>query len=360
MKRQKKQIVDSSIINVLRYYDFFDYCPDLSLIHTFLSVKTSKKALKTAISKLERHNCSEYTPVEYSTYERFAISAPSSRSFRTMSFKVKNLSKRNNLAIQQFSNLSKRQEISKSKLNSFRFKLYIKLLSLFPQIKLVGLSGSISMMNAKEDDDIDLFIITAKDRLFTGRFIALIFSLILSLKRKRVVTGNRSNATNYRLQATGVKDKVCLNLFFDEGNLKVPKFKQTLFVGHEVLQMKPIINKDFTYEKFLKANSWVSKLFPNAKSKVQSLNVKSNPKSKVQIFGFKILNFICHLDFVIWIYNKIESLLKNFQLKLINKHKTTEIITDSQLWFHPDDFEKKIFKSPLCSRYQDPKLPSGP
>ncbi|MCS6956816.1 MAG: hypothetical protein NZM02_03175, partial [Patescibacteria group bacterium] len=38
----------------------------------------------------------------------------------------------------------------------------------------------------------------------------------------------------------------------------------------------------------------------------------------------------------------VENLLKKFQLSLINKHRTSEIITDSQLWFHPVDFEKKI------------------
>ena len=40
----------------------------------------------------------------------------------------------------------------------------------------------------------------------------------------------------------------------------------------------------------------------------------------------------------------LESKLKKLQLQLINKHKTTELITDSQLWFHPDDFEKKLTK----------------
>jgi hypothetical protein len=38
----------------------------------------------------------------------------------------------------------------------------------------------------------------------------------------------------------------------------------------------------------------------------------------------------------------VEYILKKFQLFLINRHRTKEIITKSQLWFHPDDFEKKI------------------
>ena len=183
----------------------------------------------------------------------------------------------------------------------------------------MGLSGSISMMNADLDDDIDLFIITQKERLFTGRFLATIFAYIMGLKRK--------------LGQHKAPNKVCLNLFFDEKNLKVPKFKQTEFVGHEVLQMKPIINKNQTYERFLEANEWVFGLFPNSEE-VFSMKYKVSRMKKINTKYFILNTF----------FNKIESFLKNFQLTLINRHRTVEIITSTQLWFHPDDFEKKIKK----------------
>ena len=53
------------------------------------------------------------------------------------------------------------------------------------------------------------------------------------------------------------------------------------------------------------------------------------------IFDFLFLTFKFMID-------KVESVLKKLQLFSINKHKTSELITDSQLWFHPEDFEKKI------------------
>jgi len=232
------------------------------------------------------------------------------------------------------------RKVSKRKLQNWPYRSYIKLLSLFPQIKLVGLSGSISMMNASEEDDIDLFIITAKNRLFTGRFIALVLAQILRLRRSRdsakqfLSHESLTSASRGPLESEKIafasshqhKNKVCLNLFFDESNLKVPKFKQTEFVGHEVLQMKPIIIKSNIYERFLKANEWVFRLFPNATPPV--IPVKTGIQSKITLF--------------IIISNKVEQTLKSFQLYFINKHKTTEIITSSQLWFHPDDFGKKI------------------
>ncbi len=206
MNKQTKK----SIAKVLKYFSIFGYRPTLDELYTFLPIKVDKNKLK-------------YTPVEYSI----------------------------------------RRKISQKKLNNWRFRVYIKLISLFPQIKLVGLSGSISMMNAREDDDIDLFIITEKNRLFTGRLIVVALAQILGLRRTR-------NNLAMKQFNNGFADKVCLNLFFDERNLKVPKFKQTLFVGHEVLQMKPIIVKGDIYERFLKANRWVFRLFPNAREVVSS------------------------------------------------------------------------------------------
>jgi len=228
--------------------------------------------------------------------------------------------------------LNNKIKISNNKLKSVKFRLYIKLISLFPQIKLVGLSGSISMLNAKKDDDIDLFIITAKNRLFTGRFISLLLAQILGLRRKRDSGKNEKNT----IPSSLIKDKICLNLFFDERELLIPKIKQTEFVAHEVLQMKPIVSKYEIYERFLATNKWVFKIFPNAVS-VFSMKYKvSSMWKKIPNTKYFILDTF---------FDKIELILKNIELRSINQHRTTELITNTQLWFHPDDFEKKIVKN---------------
>ncbi len=290
--------MEQNLKKVLKYFSFFAYNPTLDEVYTFFPIKISKKSLK-------------YTPSQYSVGKK----------------------------------------ISKGKLESWPYRSYIKLLSLFPQIKLVGLSGSISMMNAKEDDDIDLFIITAENRLFTGRFIALTLAQLFRLRRSRKARyqkffdGKPQTAKNLvsSLSQNNHKDKICLNLFFDGSNLKVPKFKQTEFVGHEVLQMKPVINKGNIYERFLEANLWVQAIFPNSYwiiSKVKSQKSKIQVKSQKYFKNFKLLTLTS--NFSLLTFNFIESILKNLQLTLINRHRTTEIITNSQLWFHPDDFGKKI------------------
>jgi len=305
--------ISKEVFKVFQYFSFFNYSPTFDEIYTFLAKKTSKKQLKKVILNLEHNNKLIYIK----NYHRYTL-PQYSKNIKIYLSKIKN---------------------SQKKLENWRFKTYIKLLSLFAQIKLVGLSGSIAMMNAKEGDDIDLFIICAKNRLFTGRFIALVFAQLLGLRRLRdsgeqfLSHESLTSASRGPLESEKIafpsshRDKVCLNLFFDERALPVPKFKQTQYVAHEVLQMKPIINKNCTYEKFLYANRWVLSFFPNA--------------SQIFNFKFSIFNKKSNFQFSI-IGDRIENFLKNLQLKLINRHRTTEIITPTQLWFHPDDFGKKL------------------
>ncbi|GIW64751.1 MAG: hypothetical protein KatS3mg092_0684 [Patescibacteria group bacterium] len=326
------------ILKVLNYFLFFDYPPTFEEIYTFLPIQTTKKRLNQELEHLIKQKKLLILNFELLTDKRYTVG-----EYGIKKSKIKNQKSK---IIQQFTDFEERVRESGRKLSSWRFKLYIKLLSFFPQIKLVGLSGSISMMNAKKNDDIDLFIITAQNRLFTARFIAIILAQFLGLRRYRDFEARRRNfyapvgplfplkaektsQVAKNLASSPHKDKICLNIFFDEIDLVVPKFKQSEYVAHEVLQMKPIVNKEQIYERFLYANRWVKKFFPNI---FINTKIKSKVKSQKSKLKLKIKN----------LGDRLEKLLKKIQLKLINKHKTTEIITDTQLWFHPDDFEKKI------------------
>jgi len=315
----------NEIEQIIKYFNNFDYIPTTEEIYTFYP------------KKINMDTVGEY----YKKNQKLKIKSQKFQKER-----------------------EKRKRISENKINLIN--TYIKLLSNFSQIKLVGLSGTVAMNNAQENDDIDLFIITAKDRLWTGRLVAILLAQLLNLRRKRnsnnviasesCLADERGNLVtkktvyingivSLRLRrvrlgfAQGklprnyikVKDKVCLNLFFDENNLQVPKYKQTEYVAHEVLQIKPLINKDQVYERFLKANEWTFVFFPNAAEDFRGLKAdfhKYQRKSAMNLWKS--------------ISNKIEQMLKSFQLLLIRKHKTTEIITDSQLWFFPEDYERKM------------------
>jgi len=298
--------MEKDIIRTVNYFRLYLYPPLFEEIHAFLpkdiSIPSLKKTLNMLVfqKKLIKYS-GRYTLPEYGIKGAKIINK--------------------NDAMEQWNKLNKRQLISHKKLQRISFRLYLKLISFFPQIKLVGLSGTLAMMNANKEDDIDLFILTAKKRLWTGRVIAFILAELLGLRRRR----GQEKAPN----------KVCLNLFFDESNLKIPKGKQTEYIAHEVLQLKPLIIKDDIYQRFLGANSWVFKIYPNSESRIQSSELGMlNPKS-IHNSKFIILNSLAE-----W----IEAIFKKIQLFFIRRHQTREIITSTQLWFFPEDFEKKLEK----------------
>jgi len=353
--------MENEIKSAISYFTYFSYPPTSQEIYTFFKKKTSTGHFTSILEKMVKkgavirwkidgrrlkmekrtknrvlsstfhllnssYSLPRYTLGEYSTLGKISNLPPSLKLRRTSKSQI---SKVRSFEI--------RKRISKKKIK--KIDRYVNLLSIFPQIKLIGLSGSVAMLNADEDHDIDLFIITDKNRLWTGRLISLLLVSILGLRRKR----NRFKA----------KDKVCLNLFFDEARLDMPKYKRTEYVAHEILQMRPLVNKNNVYGAFLEQNKWVYKIFPNASRVIASTSMSLRAKrSNLRVNSAKQFHFnqiasssrirgIPRNDKSI-IGNILEYILKILQLNIIKLHQTTEIVTDTQLWFHPDDFGKKI------------------
>ncbi|OGK26798.1 hypothetical protein A3C28_05385 [Candidatus Roizmanbacteria bacterium RIFCSPHIGHO2_02_FULL_39_9] len=339
--------LQAAILETLRYFSFFNYGPSAEEIYTFLKKRCSKRALDEILQKMAKKSL---ISISYGGKGKEVSlgkeAGPGLKSRKQNSLPdnytdflslTKFLYYTDNMPRHTLGEYKRKLQVKSYKLKVTislskieKILPYVKILSRFPQIKLVGLSGSAAMLNAKHDHDVDLFIITEKDRLFTGRFIALIVAELMKIRRGRLIT------TRVRPHQSGMaKDKVCLNLFFDESDLSIPKRKRSEYVAHEVLQMKSLIQKDDVYLRFLDANKWVFDIFPNAK-KSNLLFVNSNlgkTKKTSPHYQLPITHYIGYV---------IEQVFKRFQLHFINRHRTTELITNTQLWFHPDDFEKKF------------------
>jgi predicted nucleotidyltransferase len=324
MKRIQRDI--NLLLKTLNYFLFFNYPATLDEIHLFFPKKMNRENLKNLLQEMEEKKIVKKINLSTKDQPRYTVGEYGMK-VKSQKLKVKSIVRQKSLLLdgeqkQLIDSYRKRQAITLKKMKQWRFRVYVKLLSLLPQIKLIGLSGSLAMQNAKEDDDIDLFIITAKDRLWTARLVAVFLAIVLGLKRPRGV----KKAPN----------RVCLNLFFDLADLAVPKPKRSVFVAHEVLQMKPLVDKDNTYIRFLQANRWVYRFFPNG-SKINLKLKMQNSKFKFKIQNLKFLLTIFNL-----IIDSFELIFKKIQLYFIKKHRTTELITATQLWFHPEDFEKKV------------------
>ncbi|MGE5041882.1 MAG: hypothetical protein ACM3IJ_03180 [Candidatus Levyibacteriota bacterium] len=185
--------------------------------------------------------------------------------------------------------------------------LISNILAFIPFIKLIGVSGGVSMQNAKKHDDIDLFFITKKNTVWITRLLVQVILLLLQEKRKR---GSRFE-----------QDKICPNMFLSEDVLKMPKKNRTIYTAHEVAQLKVLLSKNQMYQKFLFENRWTLKFLPHA--------FKEQKKySSVTLFS--------------WMLRPIDRVFFFMQYTYMKKRVTSEYITPSVIMFHPVPYAKMV------------------
>lgn len=141
------------------------------------------------------------------------------------------------------------------------------MMGLIPWVKMVAITGALSMNNADENDDIDLMIVTEKDRLWLTRpLVTALVSLFFKRRRRNM---------SHPAHSTHVTDSLCLNLWLDKSALPVPMSQRNLYTAHELAQMKPIVNKKCTYEQIMWKNRWGRKFLANRWKEVRSQGLMS-------------------------------------------------------------------------------------
>lgn len=141
----------------------------------------------------------------------------------------------------------KREAVSAQKIKRLNF--WVKVFSLLPWVKMVGITGALSYYDSGPFDDIDLMIVTSKSRMWLSRLIVFLFLKLLGRKR-----GESQSKTG---------NKICVNVWGDEDNLSVPLPERDLVVAHDVAHLIPLVNKNGTYQKFIQDNLWTKIFLPN-------------------------------------------------------------------------------------------------
>lgn len=109
-----------------------------------------------------------------------------------------------------------------------------------PFVRMVALTGALSMRNANSNrDDIDYLLVTRAGRVWTARALAV---LIVRLAR---------------LFGVGL----CPNYVLSEDALA--EGRRDLFTAHELAQMIPLTGHNL-YESMRRANQWATRVLPNA------------------------------------------------------------------------------------------------
>jgi hypothetical protein len=192
-------------------------------------------------------------------------------------------------------------------------------LQIIPTIFLVGVTGGLAVNNADLSDDIDLFFITARGTVWITR---LLVNIAVGFYGKRRKPGDKH-----------VTDLICLNMFISDDAMRLPEAEQDLFSAHEVLQMEPVWSRRDTYRRFLQANMWVKDFLPVA-WKIKQVGRNQHPK--VSHWWTRVSRNILR---------RFEIPAKFLQLWYMSKRRTSEIITDRVLRFHPNDARTWIRKA---------------
>ena len=200
-----------------------------------------------------------------------------------------------------------------------------KILALIPTIKMIGITGALAMKNSDDESDIDLIIITKRGTLWISRLLSLFFLDLIRIPRRKF--GDRNQ-----------KDKLCLNMWLEEGDLVWPKKTRNIYSAHEIAQIVPILSKEKTYEKFIWENRWITEFWPNAVSVTKELKNKRNEEQKEFLISL-VLNFFSSL---------VEILAFKFQYNYMRNKITRETVTPTRALFHPVDWA-----SVVLSRFQN-------
>ena len=195
---------------------------------------------------------------------------------------------------------------------------YAKLISYFPFVRGICISGSLSKGYMDKNSDIDYFVITEPGRLWLTR-------LLLTFYKKIFLLNSRKN--------------FCINYFIDTNSLEIPD--KNIFTATELSYIIPVYNYDL-YKKVMDSNEWKEQYFPNFPLQ-ENRNIVQDKKNNIKLLLEKIFR------------SKAGDFLDNLALKLIrsfikkkykplatNEHEVNHRIKKNTSKHHPLGFQWRV------------------
>ncbi len=136
--------------------------------------------------------------------------------------------------------IKRRLEGNKMAKNIYQKALTIsRLISKFPYVEGVGISGSLSKGYYDDDADIDFFIITSPKRLWIARTFLILYKKIFLLNSRKYF---------------------CVNYFISSNALEIEE--KNIFTATELTTLLPMFGNG-SFHKFYDENKWVENYLPN-------------------------------------------------------------------------------------------------
>lgn len=196
-----------------------------------------------------------------------------------------------------------------------------RIISRFPYVRAVFVSGSLSKGVLSSDGDIDYFIITHQDRLWVARTLLILYKKIFLM-----------NSHKY----------FCLNYFIDDKHLKIEE--NNIYTATEIATLLPLYGYQH-YLDFYHANAWVGFAFPNSSKRgpEQLIPFKTNPIKNLCEYVLKgqVGDFLNHkfMELTVGYWRRKFKSLDPVSFE--RAFKSTTYVSKH----HPLDFQEKVLQT---------------
>jgi hypothetical protein len=129
----------------------------------------------------------------------------------------------------------RREAVSRDLLD--RDRRILALVRRVPFVRMVALSGSLAHLNAEGSADLDLFVITAPNRVWSVTVATILLSKLL-----------------------GFRKRVCMNYVVSEHAMTIAP--EDLFSANQIIHLRPVAGQS-VFERFVQRNAWIRDFYPN-------------------------------------------------------------------------------------------------
>ncbi len=290
MKELKKEI-----IKTLLYFDIFSFPLRAEEIHRYCGVKTTLRRVAEVLPELVKNGQLWQFGEYYLMRDKREWVSQRERNYRHSRVKLKTA--RRNAA----------------------------LISQFPFVRAVSISGSLSKYSADEAADIDYFIIVRSRRLWICRTLLHFFKKLTYL--------------------FGKQHDFCMNYFLGEEELELKD--KNFYTALESITILPMYGLDM-HKAFYRANPWVKSYFPNCNPLQQlAAPVEERPSLAKRLGELSFYkrwghwaNDGLHRLTIWWWRHKFS--WKGFPMEHFDQDLRA---TPGESKYHPDDYQRHILKA---------------
>ena len=214
----------------------------------------------------------------------------------------------------------------------------IKILKYVPYVKTLAICNNLSYQNARNDSDIDLFIIIKSGRLFSARLLVTLITHFLRMRR------------HHRL----IKDRICLSFYVTDKFLNLESLLKKPYDPHFAFwfsQFVPVYDRG-TFRKLMEENGWLKNYLPNSFFYYTTLR-----RTVSDTFFSKHFKNGCEYILSSFLGDWLEKIVRYLQMKRIRQNKSsklrkggTDVIAgDNILKFHEED-RREIYRFEMENR----------